>query len=84
MSFKKEYRDLEMRVMQALKEKVNNSTYESKHMKEKAIEVSIDVFEELVIIDDVLIFLDADGLIYSVFLAPLEDLILYILEPEQA
>ena len=76
MDFKKEYRDLEMKVKRALREAINNSSYESKHISTKAVKVNVFNYIELVIVNDKLTFLDSDGLHYSLFIeCYLEDLI---------
>lgn len=75
MSLKKQYRDLEMQVLHGLRNKIENSTYISKHTNTKAIEVKIDDYEELSIIDDNLVFLNNDGNYFSYFLVGLEELI---------
>ena len=76
-TLKKEYRDLETKVLSTLREMVNNSKTESKHLNGKAIKVNIFGYTELVIINDRLIFLDSNGYYYSLFNGDctLEDLI---------
>ena len=75
-TLKKEYRDLEMRVMRSLRDAINNSKYKSKHCDEKAIKVNVFYYREMVIINDRLTFLDDNGLHYSVYSdVSLEDLI---------
>lgn len=75
-NLKKEYRDLEMKVMRSLRDAIDRSTYISKHMNAKAIKVNIFDYTELSIVNDRLTFLDARGYHYSVFAeASLEDLI---------
>jgi hypothetical protein len=75
-NFKKQYRDLEMQILSELREIVNNSSYISKHVKEKAIKVNLFDYQELTIINDRLTFLDSNGYHYPVFTdASLEDLI---------
>lgn len=75
-NLKKQYRDLEMKVMQQLRTAIERSVYESKFVNEKAIKVNISNYKELTIINDRLTFLDANGLHYSVYAdCSLEDLI---------
>jgi hypothetical protein len=75
-NFKKQYRDLEMRVFSTLRDKVEASTYKSKYVNEKAIKVNLYEYTELTIIDDSLTFLDSRGYHYSPFnQCSLEDLI---------
>ena len=75
-NLKKEYRDLEMRVMSSLKEVISKSAYESKYVQAKAIKVNLSGYTELAVINDRLTFLDSNGLYYSVFAyVSLEDLI---------
>lgn len=75
-NLKIEYRNLEMKVLQQLKEKIHTSNVNSKHLQEKAIKVNVFDYEELTIVNDRLTFLDKNGLHYSVFTdATLEDLI---------
>jgi len=74
--FKKQYRDLETKVMHSLSDAIEKSTLQSKHINTKAIKVNIFEYTELVIVNDRLTFLDADGQHYSVFAqASLKDLI---------
>ena len=76
-NFKKQYRDLEQRVLFELRELVNNSNQQSNHVNEKCIEVNVFGYTELVILNDSLTFLDDKGLHYSLFNGDcsLEDLI---------
>ena len=75
-NLKKEYRDLEMKVLSSLRDAINKSNYESNSIQAKAIKVNVFDYTEMAIINDQLTFLDADGLHYSVFAdASLEDLI---------
>ena len=74
--FKKQYRDLEMRVMRSLREAIENSNYRSKRTGAKAIQVNLFDYVELTVIDERLIFLDNNGHQYSIFTdATIEDLI---------
>ena len=71
-----EYRNLEMKVLRSLRDKIENSTYISKHINEKAIKVNVFDYTELSIINDRLTFLSETGLQFSLFAdANLEDLI---------
>jgi len=75
-NFKKEFRDLEMKVMRSLRDTIEKSSSESKHMNTKAIKVNVFDYTELCIVDDRLTFLDDYGLHYSIYAeASLEDLI---------
>lgn len=75
-NLKKQYRDLETKVIRQLRDKIEASNYTSKHINEKAIEVDVFDYRELTVINDRLTFLDNDGLQYSLFAdATLEDLI---------
>lgn len=76
-NFKRQYRDLEQRVMYELRRKVENSNYTSKHINEKAIKVNISHYTEISIINDRLTFLDNNGQHYSLIsnTNTLEDLI---------
>ena len=74
--FKKQYRDLEQRIMRELRDKVENSKQTSKHINEKSINVNVFDYTELTIVNDKLTFLDRNGQHYSVFVdCNLEDLI---------
>jgi hypothetical protein len=77
-NFLKQYRDLEMRVLNELKSKVNQSKYESNYINNKAIKVSLSDKVELVIVNDELTFIDERGLYQSVFNESLEDLIILL------
>lgn len=78
-NFKKQYRDLELEVMNELINMIRNSNYISKHLDEKAIKVNISNYDELCIVNDKLTFIDNRGLHYSLYCdVTLEDLI-YIL-----
>ena len=78
---KKQYRDLELRIMRELRDKVESSKHNSKHVDSKSIKVNVfgvNIFgyTELVIVDDRLTFLDNNGGHYSLFAdCDLEDLI---------
>ena len=75
-TFKKEYRDLEMKVMASLRDAINNSKHKSKHCDEKVIKIDLYDYTELAIINDRLTFLDDNGMHYNIFVdASLEDLI---------
>ena len=74
--FKKQYRDLEMRVIRELRDLVEDSSYKSKTLDEKAIEVNVFDYKELAVVNDRLTFIDSRGLQYSLFAdVTLEDLI---------
>ena len=76
MSLRNEYRNLEMKVLSQLRDKINSSTKQSKFVQEKAIKVDVFGYYEMVIINDTLTFLDDSGYHYSIFCeATLEDLI---------
>jgi len=75
-NLKKEYRDLEMRVLANLRYLVKSSKDYSEHMQEKCIKVNLFDYTELAIINDTLTFITSDGLHASIFSdASLEDLI---------
>lgn len=75
-NFKREYRDLEQRVIFELRNKVENSKHISKHLNARSIKVNVLSYTELTIVNDRLTFLDDNGLHYSVFAhCNLEDLI---------
>lgn len=74
-NFKKQYRDLEMKVMRELRNKVECSKHISKHVNEKAIKVKLYQYTELTIVNDKLTFLDKNGLQFSLFVNSIEDLI---------
>ena len=81
-TLKKEYQDLEMKVLRQLREKIERSKIKSKYVGEKAIKVNVFDYTELTIINDRLTFIDSRGLQYSVFAdAGLEDLIDIINKP---
>ena len=75
--FKKEYRDLEMRVLANLRYKISVSKEYSKSVSNsKCLKVNVFGYTELAIINDQLTFLDSQGLQYSIWAdCTLEDLI---------
>lgn len=80
-TFLQQYRDLEMQVHRALREKIEASTIESSHGNFKCIPISLSWYEELALVNDCLTFMDSDGMHYDILCdTHLEDLI-YILEP---
>ena len=76
-TLKKQYRDLEMKVLNQLRDKINSRKLISKHTSNKCIEVSIFGYTELQIINDDLTFLCKYGLHYNIWNGDcsLEDLI---------
>jgi hypothetical protein len=75
-NFKKQYRDLEMRVFGELSDRIKNSPIKSKHIEGNAIKVNVFGYTEIVIVNDAITFLDSDGYHYSIYAdASLEDLI---------
>jgi hypothetical protein len=74
-NFKKQYRDLEMRVHNELRNKIMNSTHKSIHTGTKSIKVKTPVYSELTIINERLTFLNSSGYHYSIDSVSLEDLI---------
>ena len=75
-NFKKQYRDLETKVMRQLRDKIEASNYTSKHIYGKSIKVNVFDYTELAVINDRITFMDDNGLHYSLFAdASLEDLI---------
>lgn len=82
-NYKKQYRDLEMSVHNALRDAVNASDYTSRYIECKAIKLTDCNYTELSVWNDKLILLDHDGYHYSaVFALDLEQLI-DILHQEQ-
>lgn len=84
-NLKKQYRDLEMRVMQSLREKVESSHDGSQHIFGiNALKVNVFDYTELVIVNDRLTFLDSRGYQYSVYSeTSLEDLIDILTKTEE-
>lgn len=74
-TFKKQYRDLEMRVLANLRYKISVSKEYSKSVGTKCIKVNVSGYTELANINDQLTFLDNQGLQYSWSNCTLEDLI---------
>ena len=75
-NFKKQYRDLEEKVIFELREKVEKSKYISKHLNARSIKIKVYDYTELTIVNDRLTFLDSNGQYYSLFAhCNLEDLI---------
>ena len=75
-NLKKQYRDLEMQVFRCLRDKVEASKVKSKHVNSNSLEVNVFDYVELVLVNDILTFIDSRGLHYSIFSdASLEDLI---------
>ncbi len=76
-NFKKKYRDLEQRVFNSLKNKIEKSDYISKHTGHKALQVNLYDYTELAVINDNLTFMDDYGYQYSLWNGDtnLEDLI---------
>lgn len=85
-NFKKQYRDLEQKVIRELRNKVENSELTSSHVQEKSIKVNVSGYTELTIIHDRLTFLDSNGQHYNWNACSLEDLIdiLNEVEPKQS
>ena len=75
-NLKRQYRNLEMKVHRALRDKIESSTRESEHIQAKCILVEHLEMKELAIVHDHLTFLDEYGYHYSVWSeATLENLI---------
>jgi hypothetical protein len=76
-NLKREYRDLEQKVLRGLRDKVSESEHYSKHVEEKCVKVNLYGYTELTIINDQLAFLDGNGQHYSIWNGDcqLEDLI---------
>lgn len=76
-NFKKQYRNLETRVFNELRNRIENSKHVSKHLDTKVIKVNLYDYTELAIINDDLTFIDKNGYQYSIFNddIQLEDLI---------
>ena len=66
-NFKKQYRDLETRVLAELRDRISKSKTESKHVQEKSIQVNVFDYTELAIINDQLTFLGDKGQHYSIW-----------------
>ena len=66
-NFKKQYRDLETRVLSELRDKITSSSVYSKHTNEKCLKVNIFDYTELVIIGERLMFLHDNGYQYDIF-----------------
>lgn len=75
MSFKKRYRDLEMEVYSALRTIIEQSDYSPENYSQQAIQVEVENYTELAIINDRLVFLDGNGHQYDIFVVSLEELI---------
>ena len=70
------YDELETKTLLELREKIMKSEICSKYVNEKAIKVNVFDYEELIIINDKLVFIDANGSHYSLYAdCCLEDLI---------
>ena len=76
-NFKKQYRDLEQKVLANIRYRISVSKEYSKHLPVKCINVNVFDYTELAIINDHLTFLDNKGLQYSIWNGDcnLEDLI---------
>ena len=72
----KRYDDLERDVEETLRDLVNKSKYQSRHISGKAVKVHLFDYTELVIVNNELTFLDSNGHHYSLYTdCSLEDLI---------
>ena len=60
-NLKKEYRDLEMKIMASLRDAINNSNYTSNHVQQKAIKVNVFDYVEMAIIITNCLSLDLIG-----------------------
>jgi hypothetical protein len=70
------YQKLEQDVHNALREVIQKSKIESKHIQDKVIKVNVFDYTELGIINNKLTFLNSDGYHYSIYNeCSLEDLI---------
>ncbi len=76
-TLKKQYRDLETKVLNKLRTAINKSKTKSKHITGvKCLPVNLFDYTELLILDDRHTFIDKNGLHYNLFTdATLEDLI---------
>ncbi len=74
-NLKKQYRDLEQKVIRKLRNKVENSDLTSSHVREKAIKINVSDYTELIIVNDRLTLLDDNGQHYNWNECSLEDLI---------
>ena len=76
MGLSNRYKDLKSDIEKQLYSLIEMSKGESKHIGQKYLKVELYDYEELVSIDGSLIFLDADGLHYSLYAeARIEDLL---------
>lgn len=73
-NYLKKYRDLEQEVLRELSKKVKNGK-PSKYISANCIKATLLGYDELVIVNDRLAFIDSDGLHYDVFSRNLEELI---------
>lgn len=64
-SYKRQYRDLEMTVLSALRSKINLSEKKSEFIQQKCLAIQEDDFVELIILDDRLILIDIMGQHYD-------------------
>ena len=72
----KRYDDLEVEVHEALRDEIEKSKIESKHMDAKVIKVNVFDYKELAVINGDLTFMDNDGYQYGLYTeCSLEDLI---------
>jgi predicted ribosome-associated RNA-binding protein Tma20 len=75
-TLKQRYKKLEDDVIAYLIHKVVNSKIESKQVNTKAIKVNVFDYTELIYLNGELMFLDTNGLLYSIYSeCSLEDLI---------
>ena len=75
-NFKKKYEKLEKQVIKELRDKIENSTYISKHVNLQAIKVNVFNYTELTNINGALHFIDENGYHYFLFAeCTLEDLV---------
>jgi hypothetical protein len=75
-NFKKTYSELEMRVLIELRNRIEKSEHNSNFVDGKAIRVNVYDYEELVLVNDKLTFIDKNGYQFSLYAdITLEDLV---------
>ena len=74
-NYKKLYRDLEMSVLNELRELIEKTKTNSKFGDFKALKIDFDRYVEIVILNDSLTLIDHSGNYYNIFVVSLEELI---------
>jgi hypothetical protein len=75
MSLKSEFRNLEMRVLNGFREKVEASDTMSKHVSGKCVKILVGNYSEIVVLNDRVTLIDEAGHQSSIFCIELETLI---------